>query len=136
MKALTICQPFARLIVVGEKRVENRTWPTGYRGWLAIHAGKSLKWLRGEKPTPDMAFGAVVGLAKLVDCLDFHDIVNSRHDEKYPWLKRHEHMEGPWCWILSDVVRLNEPVPYRGQLGLFDISLPLPPNAENERRSE
>ena len=42
MKAITISQPWAHLIVRGEKRVENRTWPTEHRGPLAIHAGKSL----------------------------------------------------------------------------------------------
>lgn len=39
MYALTIKQPWASAIVLGLKSVENRTWPTGYRGPLAIHAG-------------------------------------------------------------------------------------------------
>jgi len=37
MKALTISQPYASLIVSGKKWVENRTWGTSYRGMLAIH---------------------------------------------------------------------------------------------------
>ena len=45
MKALTICQPYPHLIMLGEKPVENRTWATSYRGPLAIHAGKSRQWL-------------------------------------------------------------------------------------------
>lgn len=35
MKALTIHQPYAELIRRGEKVIENRTWPTSYRGPLA-----------------------------------------------------------------------------------------------------
>jgi len=45
MKALTISQPYASLIASGEKWVENRSWPTGYRGPLAIHAGKGTQYL-------------------------------------------------------------------------------------------
>ena len=44
MKVITICQPYAELILLGEKRVENRTWPTNYRGTIGIHAGKSKAW--------------------------------------------------------------------------------------------
>jgi hypothetical protein len=40
MKAITILQPHASLIAVGEKRYETRNWPTKYRGPIAIHAGQ------------------------------------------------------------------------------------------------
>ena len=40
-KAITIRQPWAGLIAVGEKIYETRSWPTKYRGPIAIHAGKS-----------------------------------------------------------------------------------------------
>lgn len=49
MKALTICQPYAELIARGDKPIENRTWPTHYRGPLLIHAGKSRAWLDGDE---------------------------------------------------------------------------------------
>lgn len=38
MKAITIKQPWASLIVVGIKDVENRTWKTNFRGRVLIHA--------------------------------------------------------------------------------------------------
>lgn len=38
MKALTLWQPWASLIALGEKRYETRSWATSYRGLLAIHA--------------------------------------------------------------------------------------------------
>jgi hypothetical protein len=41
MRALSIRQPWAWLIVHGFKPVENRDWATDYRGPLAIHAGKT-----------------------------------------------------------------------------------------------
>ena len=42
MKAITIWQPYATLIVLGLKRFETRCWGTSYRGPLVIHAAK--KW--------------------------------------------------------------------------------------------
>jgi len=42
MKALSIRQPWASLIVAGIKNVENRSWMTQYRGALLIHAGKTV----------------------------------------------------------------------------------------------
>ena len=40
MRAITLHQPWASLIALGIKSVETRSWVTGYRGQLAIHAAK------------------------------------------------------------------------------------------------
>lgn len=40
MKALSVRQPWAWLIVEGHKPLENRTWRTSHRGNLQIHAAK------------------------------------------------------------------------------------------------
>lgn len=42
MKALTLTQPWATLVALGLKRFETRSWPTSYRGTLAIHAAKGM----------------------------------------------------------------------------------------------
>jgi len=118
MKALTICQPYAELIIRREKRIENRTWPTSYRGPMYIHAGKSRQWL-GEgdlERFPNMPFGAVVGIATLFDCVQ----LNNSTIDRYPWIADHEHAHGPWCWLLVNVVPIG-PWPWRGAQGLFDI---------------
>lgn len=126
MKALTICQPYAHLIVRGEKLVENREWPTNYRGRLLIHAGKSRSWLDESneeefKALGDpLAFGAIVGAVTLVDCLHIDRIQTGEYDAKHPWLRAHAHTNGAWCWVLSDVTRFM-PVPWKGSLGLFDV---------------
>src|SRR6202030_2406661 len=45
MKALTLTQPWATLVAIGAKRIETRSWPTLYRGPLAIYAAKRFpKW--------------------------------------------------------------------------------------------
>jgi hypothetical protein len=51
MKALTLWQPWASLVTLGEKQVETRSWSTSYRGELAIHAAAKLppKWLGASR---------------------------------------------------------------------------------------
>lgn len=118
MKAITICQPYAELILLGEKRVENRTWPTSHRGWIGIHAGKSKAWLKTYSPLPGLIdFGALVGYAKLAECLSIRAL------QRVPRTlnKFSPHAIGPYCWILKDVRRFVNPIAFRGSQGLFEI---------------
>ncbi|MFL5577327.1 MAG: ASCH domain-containing protein [Gemmatimonadaceae bacterium] len=47
MKALTLTQPWATLVAIGAKTIETRSWPTHYRGEVAIHAAKGFPdWAR------------------------------------------------------------------------------------------
>lgn len=42
MKALTLWQPWATLVAMGEKKIETRCWSTKYRGEIAIHSAANL----------------------------------------------------------------------------------------------
>lgn len=134
MRALTILQPHVRLIMRGDKRVENRTWPTKYRGRLYIHAGKSREALvtknvdgvdycaaTGER-VDSLHFGKVVGIAVLLDCLPVEEIRAGTHDAQYPWIRAHPFVEGPWCWVLAERPTHIGPWPFKGAQGLFDIN--------------
>lgn len=131
MKALTVCQPYASLIVGWDgidvddvKRVENRTWPIGnYRGPLLIHAGASKKWLdTWDGPMPDeLPMGVILGSVDVVGCQSIEDIRRIPDSKPMGGLKYHEHAIGPYCWILRHPRGLIEPIPYRGQQGLFEV---------------
>lgn len=121
MKALTICQPYAELIVRGEKRIENRSYPISHRGQFLIHAGKSRAWLdTWEAQLPDrMDFGFIIGIADLVAVVRAETIRENKvmmNDPRY-----RDHASGPWCWLLARVQRFVNPVPYRGAQGLFNV---------------
>lgn len=134
MRALTILQPYASLIMSGTKRVENRTWPTKYRGRLYVHAGKSRALMTAVavdgvevcrytgRPVSEIPFGAVIGVATLVDCLPLEEIRAGAHDARHPWLRKHEHTEGPWCWVFAENPASIGPWPFKGSQGLFDIN--------------
>ena len=73
MKVLTIKQPWATLIMQGNKRFEFRSWQTKYRGDLLIHAGKgidkeAIKRLSKYIPE-DLPAGKILGKVTLVDCV-------------------------------------------------------------------
>lgn len=122
MKILTVCQPYASLIVSGQKLIENRTWKTNYHGPLAIHAGASNKYLctwhcRLDATLPDpMPFSAILGVVDLIDCVTFADAY-----VKYPQLCG-VHREGPFCWILSNPRRLDAPIEGTGAQGLRTVN--------------
>jgi len=132
VKAITICQPYAHLIMEGRKTCENRTWPTNYRGPIYIHAGKSRSWLDiwsngGEDfdhesriPIRSMDFGAVIAIAELVACIHIESKLLPEWRARMTEEQQH-HVNGPWCWILSGVVPVG-PWPWRGAQGLFEIN--------------
>lgn len=129
MKCLTINQPWAWAIIHGAKRVENRSWPTRFRGTLLIHAGKSRKWKvetlpDGSTPPTNLVYGAIIGRVEIVDCVPVEDLAGD------PWAF------GPWCWSLANPQPLT-PIAYKGQLSLFNVPdsvlLPFQEEASAER---
>jgi hypothetical protein len=105
VKALTIRQPWASLIIDGSKDVENRSWPTNYRGILVVHAG--AKDDPSEPAETDLPRGAIIGTVRVIDCV---------RDSESPWA-----VPGQYHWILSDP-RPCRPRAARGQQGLWDLS--------------
>lgn len=116
MKALSIRQPWAWLITHGFKPVENRTWQTGYRGELLIHASKEFdqaglegmlkQFPRMESRMPmEYSLGGIVGIARLTDCVQTHASL---------WFT------GPYGLVLRDAKPLNFR-PFKGMLGLFEV---------------
>jgi activating signal cointegrator 1 len=43
MKAISLLQPWATLVVMGVKTIETRSWQTPHRGELLIHASLGKK---------------------------------------------------------------------------------------------
>ncbi|HEY1417902.1 MAG TPA: ASCH domain-containing protein [Myxococcaceae bacterium] len=109
MRAITIRQPWAELIVRGEKDVENRSWRTRHRGPLLIHAGgRAHRELFGQHGVPDDAqLSAIIGLVEVVDCTQ---------EKTSAW-----HEPGSWGWYLARPRRFKKPIPMKGRGGLFEV---------------
>src|ERR1700682_4460171 len=80
MKIISIRQPWASLIVGGVKDVENRTWPTRYRGPVLVHASQHVDDVSSEdierrfgvRMPSALPLGGIVGITEIVDCVRPH----------------------------------------------------------------
>lgn len=132
MKALSMLQPWATLVVTGLIRIETRSWPTRHRGPLLIHASLGTTGRQiTEHPLikkyindfNDLAFGAIIGQVTVIDVLPAKDYAKSESGKRF--LTKLEKMMGDygadrWAWILRDAVPYQEPIPAKGMLGLWD----------------
>ena len=127
MKALSVRAPWWWAILHG-KPVENRDWPTRFRGRVWIHAGKWWK-LSGVKEDyadvaemakrdgfdwPDPCFaalhqsgGCIVGSVTVVDCVTAHPSA---------------FFVGEYGFVLRDPLFLIKPIPFKGALGFFEVN--------------
>lgn len=132
---ITLWQPWASLIAYGLKRYETRSWPTRFRGKLAIHA--AVKWDAENLPhvrhwampfaengvrAEDLPRGAIVALTSLEEmhktvCLEPH--IDRREFRAGDWA------QGRWAWELGAVERYREPIRWKGSQGLKGADYPL-----------
>lgn len=144
MMALTLHEPWATLIALGHKTIETRSWPTRYRGPIAIHAGKNEKFVReweylwydandgipGLAPPPPASwpFGQIVAVADLIACLPAETMKPSAKDRAFG-----NFSPGRWGWQLANVRQVLPGIPARGFQMLWE--LPAEVAAEIARRS-
>lgn len=128
MKAITIKQPFASLIAAGLKDYEFRTWKTGYRGEILIHAGKSIDqeaMKKFECYELDCPTGCIIAKAMLSDCVRITDSVRQELRNKnylvYSGTTENPDWDG-YGFKLENVEKL-EPISVNGMLGLWDYNL-------------
>lgn len=153
MKALTVWQCWATLIIIGAKPYEFRRWnyaerfPSIVDTRIAIHAGArpmrvdelqdiyarvkegdsaldpvpTLTLLRNLSDKPKinlkraLPLGCVLGTAVLGRPVRAFDLFK---DQVADSSRLDQHM---FAWPVTDVVRFDEPVPYRGAQGFWDF---------------
>lgn len=123
MKALSIRQPWAWLIVEGIKNIENRSWDTKHRGRFLIHASsynnkkeyENLAWrIIAEHnisvpPSEEVLRGGIIGSAYL------QNVIQPTSESPFAW---HDH--NCYGFKLTDAVRK----PFqacKGQLNFFEV---------------
>lgn len=110
MKALSVRNPYAHLIMVGEKELEFRTWQTDYRGDLLICSSANPK-------IKNTIMGHALCVVKL------HEIFEVTKDnyKDFGLEKSDLPDDGKlYAWQLIDV-RLIKPFPVKGKLNFFNV---------------
>ena len=125
-KALSVRAPWWWFILHGGKDIENRDWPTTYRGPVLLHASK---WWQTVEALEDMADfgplaekagapkvtmemvrphgGCIVGMVDIVGCVERSDS---------PWFF------GRFGFQLVNPVAFVTPISCKGMLGFFSVS--------------
>ncbi len=145
MRALSVKQPWAWLICAGYKDIENRNWKIGRKSQhgpyssrdkanftislperVYIHAGKGRdieainEIISGEleinhdaqhaitimEVDQTWSLGAIIGEVVIVDCVT---------SSPSPWFT------GPYGFVLKNPKLYDTPIPYKGQLGFFEV---------------
>lgn len=125
MKALTIREPYASLILHGIKKVETRTWKTNYRGELYIHSGisKMSKDILNNKKLMNLYDGISPSYGKIICKCNLVDVVKMTPE----YIKSVSEDElvcgrfevGNYAWILDDIEIIN-PIECKGKLGIWN----------------
>lgn len=132
MKVLSLLQPWATLTVIGQKKIETRSWTTAYRGRLLIHAGKgkggaaiaAAPAIRAFIPNfRELPFGAIIGEVTLQDVIR---LSSENYAGNLDALTLEEkafgaYEGGRYGWIMTDPVLYDEPIPATGRLGLWEF---------------
>lgn len=124
-KAISIRQPWVWAILNAGKDIENRSWPTRYRGDVCIHAAKActkaeyrdflvdanrllfshgISAALGVPSHLNWDSGGIVGIAEIIDCVEESDS---------PWFS------GNYGFVLANVRPLPF-IPVKGALGFFN----------------
>ncbi len=121
MKALSLKQPWAELIVSGKKTIEVRKWNTKFRGEFLIHASKQpnkegMKHFGfNELPT-----GCIVGKAELVDVKEYNTKEAFDADTNLHQASLFAFNKKRYGFLLKNVQRLPQK-PLKGQLNFFEV---------------
>lgn len=121
MKALSLKQPWAELVVNGKKKIEIRKWNTKFRGEFLIHASlspDSEAMKKFEFSENSLALGAIIGKAKLLDVKHYK---NSEEFEKDSALHLATSNWGNTGFILENPLKFKVPIPAKGKLNFWEF---------------
>ena len=138
IKAITLWQPWASLVVAGHKRFETRSWRTGYRGPLAIHASKREPGHARKLACAERTFsnaliamglrdldlwprGVMLGVVQLATVCTTESI---RPTLTFEELAFGDYRNGRYAWKLLNPIPFPEPIPIRGRQGLWNWTVP------------
>jgi len=120
MKALSLKQPWAELILQGKKTIEIRRWNTNFRGEFLIHASRNPDEEAMKRfEFTELPYGFIVGKAKLIDVKKYRNDKEFNNDKD-------KHLAtsdwGNFGFVLEDAERIK-PIPARGQLNFWNFDL-------------
>jgi len=143
MKALSLWQPWASLVALGEKRVETREWSTKHRGLIAIHAvaklpasylGASRHHEEFQRELADVLSARRIDVGQRIEMLprgavlciaNLRDIQETVHVREILCERERifgNYEDGRYAWFLEIVEKFDTPIPAKGNRMLWNWS--------------
>jgi hypothetical protein len=115
MRVLAVRQPWASLLALGKKPVENRGWSTEYRGDVAIHASKK----------PDLSPHALAMLAKHLPMTCVHKLPHGQIIGLVELYGVTRDMDGEWFsgpvgLLVRNARQLQKGLPHKGTQSMVE----------------
>jgi len=133
VKAISILQPWASLIVLGAKKFETRSWKTEHRGPILIHSGRRFQTaqknlctqqpffsalkLDGKTLDGTLPLGHIIGVAILEDCIHLEEGGAITATER----AFGDFGRGRYAWHMICPQPLAVPLAHKGMLGVFNV---------------
>ena len=119
MKALSIKQPYAELIIQGKKKIELRKWNTNFRGEFYVHASKNPDTAAMKKfGFSDLPLGYIIGKAKLVEVKKYENEEQHKKDSNLHLASQFWRSYG---FVLEHPERIPL-IPLKGKLNFFEVA--------------
>lgn len=129
MKVISLKQPWATLLALGEKKIETRSWSTKYRGEIYIHASKTVDKRACNEETckkvlnlhgynsENLPTGVIIAKCTIVDIRKTEDVRNviSEHELTFG-----DYSPNRYGWLLDEIEELDTPILAKGKLGLWE----------------
>ena len=125
MKCLSLKQPFADLLALGEKTIELRKWNTEFRGKFLVHASKNMDIEtcgRLDIDIDKLTKGAIIGFAFLYDVKEYKNQEEFDMDKQKHFSIISKYFEGyKYGFLVKDARMFKESIPYSGKLRFFEV---------------
>ena len=131
MRTLTLIQPWATLIILGEKKIETRCWSTNIRGKIAIHAGKKLDKKVFDDPVYKEVFekhgitkdniitSAIIGFCEIVDVKPTEELSSTITEKERIF---GDFSPNRFGWILKNFEPIEPIRNVKGMLGFWNYN--------------
>ena len=111
--------------IVGKKIIELRKWNTNFRGEFLIHAPIKIRIedCKRLKINKKLVTGAIIGKAELYEVKKYNSVKEIKADQKFHLASKNFH-DKTFGFMLKNIKSFRIPIPWKGQLGFFEVDLP------------
>ena len=125
MKCLSVRQPFADLLALGQKTIELRNWNEKFRGKFLIHASQKINseaYNRLGIDKKNLIKGKIIETACLYDVKEYQSYEEFNKDEQKHFSKNFGKYK--YGFLIKDARKCKNPIPYSGKVRFFEVNDP------------